>query len=335
MDAITVVSDGGERTQQVCKALGADVVMRTTPATDWERGIGWIAGARNEALDIAEQRTDYVLVCDPDDWFEGSIPSVLEHDVYEVHIHDAGLRYPRAQLFRSGKGYRYQGIVHETLVWQLDASKVARAEGLRYMRGHGGHQDQQSARQKYGGHARLLEKWLVDHPTDARALFYLGQSYRDAGMVDEAIAAYERRIAIDVGWDEERAFAACQIARILRDTDRDPTAAYLRAFELRPSRAEPLCELSVWLRDERRRRFALAVTVARTAASLPMPAHDSLFLEPAVYVWRALEEYAITSYWAGDKAGALARYEELLPRVPTQYREHVQSMIAMCERELG
>ena len=333
VDAVTVVADGGDKTVDVCRALGADVYLRKTPAFDWETGVGAIAGARNDAIAIAERKTDFVLMLDPDDYYEGEIPKTLNEDIYEIYVHDGGLTYPRPQLFRSNMGFRYVGIVHEHIAIRQGCT-IGRITSLKYVRGHGGQQDKQTPAVKFGKHARWLEKWLIDHPEDTRSQFYLAQSYRDAGMHEQAIAAYERRITMN-GWDEERAFAATQIARIFRDTGRDPTAAYLRAFEMRPTRAEGLTELATWLRDDKQKRFSLAALVARMAASLPLPADDKLFLQPSVYEWRALEELAIASYWSGDKKESKLCYEKLLTRVPKPYVPHIEAMLFMCKRELG
>ena len=333
VDAVTVVLDGGDKTAEVCRALGADVYVRKTPPFDWEKGDGSIARARNEALAIAERRTDYVMLLDPDDYYEGELPKELTADLYEVFVMDSGLRYPRVQLFKSGKGFRYAGIAHEHLVC---AGSIARIDQdkFKYIRGYGGTQDRNHPTVKFAIHARWFEKWLVDHPDDPRSQFYLAQSYRDSRQFDKAIIAYERRIEMTTGQDEERAFSACQIARILRETGKDPTQAYLRAYEMRPTRAEPLCELANWLRDEKQKRFALAVIVARMAASLQLPPHDYLFIEPSVYEYRALEELAIALYWSGDKVGAKTCYEQLLTRVPKGYVEHISRMLAMTEEQI-
>ena len=336
VDAITVVSDGGQQTVEVCRALGADVYQRKSPEIDWVKGIGHIPQARNDALEIAEKKTDFVLMLDPDDYYEGELPKELPCDVYEITIHDAGLKYRRAQLYRSDRHFRYVGIIHESLNLDMGKVTIGRVDSLKYVRGHGGHQDRQPAAIKYGQHARWLEKWLIDHPNDTRSQFYLAQSYRDAGMHDKAIAAYEKRITMMNGWEEERAFSAVQIARIHRETGKDPTSAYLRAYEMRPSRAEALCELAMWLRDDKQKRFALAVVVARMAASIPDPSGtDALFLEPAVYEWRALEELAISLYWAGDKIGSRDCYAQLLDRAPPFMTAHFETMHAMCRRETG
>ena len=333
VDAVTVVIDpagGGEQTADVCRHIGADVYLRPSPKYDYEKGIGAIAGARNEALAIAETKTDYVLMLDADDTLEGDLPLVLDKDVYELTIYDGNTQYRRMQLWRSGRGFTYQGIIHEALI---ASGTCGRIDSVRYMRRFGGgHQDSVPAKVKYARHARLVTKWLIDHPDDARSQFYLAQSYRDASMPDEAIKEYEKRIAMTGGgsFEEERFFSAMQIARIERERGKDPTSWYLKAFELRPTRAEPLCELAGWLRDEKVRRFDLARMVAERATQIPLPTGDALFVNPHVYAYGALEELAIASYWAGDKAKARTCYEELRSRVPESYKPHIETMLTLC-----
>ena len=336
VDTMTVLVDplgGGEETADVARHIGADVHVRPTPKVDWEKGIGSIAGARNDALELAEQKTDYVLILDADDTLSGKIPDKLTHDVYELPIHDSNVIYRRAQMWKSGRGFRYVGIIHENIV---AAGSVGQVETLKYMRRFGGgHQDSVPKAEKYMRHARLAAQWLAGHPDDTRSQFYLAQSYRDAGRSDDAIREYERRITMGGGFLEELAFSAYQIGNILREQKKDPTEAYLRSFELNPTRAEPLTELALWLRSEDRKRFVLGAMVAKRASELPLPHGQSLFVQPDVYEWRALDEYAIHVFWAGDKRASLRAYEELRGRVPAHLRAHVEEMIVLCKRHLG
>ena len=136
------------------------------------------------------------------------------------------------------------------------------------------------------------------------------------------------------GWDEERFYSALQIARIIRESGKDPTAAFLRAYEMRPTRAEPLAELANWLRDDKNKRFALAAVMARRATEIAMPP-DAMFVNSNVYQWGALEEFAIASYWAGDKLTARECYKQLVTRVPDALKAHMESMLLMCIREIG
>ena len=111
----------------------------------------------------------------------------------------------------------------------------------------------------------------------------------------------------------------------------------LKAISARPDRKAIWARqgrLAQWLRDDKQKRFALAALVAKQAAGLPLPTNDYLFVEPAVYEYKALEEYAISIYWAGNKEAAKEAYEKLLTRVPDWYAPHIKQMLAMCERDL-
>ena len=332
VDCTTVVCDASEKTAEVARHLGAEVFIRQSPKVDWERGIGVIAGARNEAIALAEMRTDYVLVIDADDSVEGTLPDKLEADGYEVWITDGNLTYPRIQLFRSGMGYHYEGIRHEGLVIQ---GRLERLTMLTYHRGHSsyGFQDQDPPAVKYMKHAIDLQQWLLRHPDDGRAAFYLARSYHDAGKWEEAVRAYERRIEIAGGWEEERYYSAFQIGMLRKEHGQDPTQDLLRAHSMRPTRAEPLVELACWHRDDARKQYSLAYMFARRAAELPMPS-DGLFLNKFIYTSGALAEMAICAYWAGYREDSVRLFEDVARRAPDRAR-WAESMAEMCRREIS
>lgn len=333
VDCVTVVCDAQNETAEVVRSLGADVFIRSTPVIDWTHGYGVIAGARNEALAIAERRTDYVLVIDADDAFEGVLPAILDRDAYEVTIQDGGIEYRRVQLFRSALQWRYRGIIHETLEMR-GSGPIGYLASLTYQRGRSalGFQDTDPPAVKYGKHAQLAQKWLLDHPDDARMQFYLARSYQDAGQLALAQIAYQQRLDMLQGWDEERSYAAFQIGLIQVAQGQDPTSALLQAYSIGVPKAEPLVALARWYRDEARRQFTIAMIFAQQAAVIPKPAHG-LFVEPWIYQFEAAAEVAICAYWLGDKLDALTRFEALIPRVPKERRQWLDTQIALCVRE--
>ncbi len=334
VDCVTVVCDAQDATADVARSLGVDVFIRPSPAIDWARGFGVIAGARNEALAIAERRTDYVLMVDADDYYDGTLPATLDRDVYEVTITDGHLSYQRLQLFRSSLGLRYHGIIHETL--QLPGGAVGRLEGLTYRRGKSSYayQDQDPPQVKYAKHAQLATKWLLDHPDDARMQFYLARSYQDAGQLEPAVREYERRITMLNGWEEERSYSAYQIGLIRLQQGQDPTLPLLHAAAIGVPKAEPFVALARWYRDDARRQFVLADLFARKAAEIPQPV-SALFTTPTTYQFEALAEVAICAYWLGNKHDALARFEALLPKVPADRRAWCEQQIAICRMDLS
>jgi tetratricopeptide (TPR) repeat protein len=333
VDCTTVVCDAQDKVAEVSRHLGADVFIRPSPKVDWEQGYGIIAGARNEALTIAERRTDFVLIIDADDWVEGELPTDMTADGYEMLVHDGGMVYPRIQLFRCGRGFRYHGIRHEHLVM---GGQIQRTPALRYFRGHSsyGWQDQDSAEVKYSTHAKDLTKWMIDHPDDARAQFYLARSYQDAGRVPEAIVEYEKRLGMMNGWDEERFYSAFQIGLMAMRKGEDPTHALLRAHEIRPTRAEPLVVLAQWHRDEKRKHFSTAYAFAQRAAAIPMP-NDGLFMQTSIYEFEAVAELAICAYWVGKKAESLEIFRKIAATCAPQHKKWAENMVAMCAREVA
>ena len=186
----------------------------------------------------------------------------------------------------------------------------------------------------YRKDAALIERALEESPEDPRLQFYLAQSLRDAGDLDGALSAYQCRRANTAGWHKERWQSAYQIARILERLER-PVAevvdAHLDAFQMCPWRAEPLVEAA---RLERSRgRFEVALLLARTAAALPEPGGEGLFVETAAYTWRAWDEVAVSAYWTGRYAEGEEAATRALAANPHEVR--LQENLAWCRRALA
>ncbi len=91
---------------------------------------------------------------------------------------------------------------------------------------------------------------MLDEPENERSWFYLGQSYFDAGNYAESRRAYAQRATMG-GWDEEVAYSLLRVGRCEQALDAPEeriVAAFLRAYEARPTRAEPLYHLALYFR---------------------------------------------------------------------------------------
>ena len=270
---------------------------------------------RSEAVALAyESACDYFLFIDADDVLltppDFRWPA-LTHHAYEMWLNYGAYRYVRQTLVSAKLRWRWVGVLHEypeatpaaATIGQLEQPQVrASTEGARSSDPH-----------KYERDAELLKQGLAAEPGNLRYLFYLAQSYRDAGKLDDALAAYERRAAAG-GWEEEAWRSLLEAARLKERLGRpfaDVHIAYLDVFERRPTRAESLTDLARVLRL--RNAFAQAYVYAKHAASLPQP-DDRLFVEADCYAWRALDELAITAYWTDRFAECKAICEDLLAR---------------------
>lgn len=266
---------------------------------------------RTEALELSRDRGEYSLVIDADDTLElapGFELAPLTLDAYRLRVRYGATSYDRVQFLRNERNWRYEGVIHEYPACDGPTTQ-GRIEGIDYVIGRKGARAKDPERFKRD--AELIEAALREDPENRRYVFYLAQSYRDAGMPEEALRAYERRAGMG-GWEEEIFFSLLEAAKLRERLQRsfdEVQAAYLRAYESRPRRAESLYELARYCRLQR--RFALAYVYAATASNATRP-DDLLFVSETVYQWRAKDELAVSAYHTGRFALGRACNEELL-----------------------
>lgn len=257
---------------------------------------------RSEALQLARRRADYLLFIDADEQLvaDGTCwPQTLDKPAYSLEARYSGLSYDRVSLVSTRLNWRWEGVLHE----YLEADQVVeqpRIPGFWIQVTPDGARSNDP--RKFEKDAEALEAALRDTPDNARYVFYLAQSYRDAGKLQQALEAYLRRAQMG-GWDEEVWYALYQVARLSESLGRPEPAvmlAYLTAYEARPQRAEALVSLAEWCRA--RGAWQQAYLFASDAARRPLP-DDRLFVDLATYRWRALDELALAAFYT-------QRYEE-------------------------
>lgn len=296
-------------------------------------------GSRSEAIDLARDRADYLLFIDADDLMEveqGFRMPELTHDAYRVALHDGPIVHWRPALVSTRLPWRYVGVLHEYLDCGEPYSRGT-FKGANILSVGGGARLRDGQRKKYLRDAEILEEGLLKEPDNARYVFYLAQSWRDAGEPEKALAAYDRRAAMG-GWGEEVFCAHLYAARLAARLERPAAEVmdrYLRAHESRPSRAEALGDLARFCRDNGP-RWPLAHLFAKTAARIPYPS-DILFVEFDWYNWRALDELAVAAYWTGEYEEASACCEELLAggKLPEAQRERVNRNLEFARSKPG
>jgi glycosyltransferase involved in cell wall biosynthesis len=280
---------------------------------------------RSEALELAQRHGDYIWVIDADDLVVGTLDfGDLTADTYLLQYGGpTSLRYWRRQLFRDGMPWRYEGVVHEFA--ECDVPWVqARVEGDYYINSRrlgSRNLDQQ----KYARDRDLLVLDVARHPDNTRSVFYLARSYYDMGEFEDAREWFLRRADMG-GWEEEVFYARYQAAQAMAkigDPWPEVEFAYLRAWEVRPTRAEPLFAIAQQYRIDQ--RYHLGHLFAERAAALPLPEGDELFVHRDVYAWHALDELAICSYWIGEYIETIALCQRLLAgsETPDEERERI------------
>jgi glycosyltransferase involved in cell wall biosynthesis len=298
--------------------------MADVPGELYERPWRDFAHNRTEALALARGKADYVFVLDADevlvidDTYE---KGGLDQDSYLIQVLSGGVAYWRTLLVSNRLAWRYVGVLHEYID---SAEKRTEAElgDVHVLRFTDGARSRDPT--TYRRDAVLLQHALIDEPDNERYVFYLAQSYRDAGDYEMAIRTYERRVEMG-RWDEEVWYSLYQIATLkaaLRRELASVVMAYLDAFRYRPTRAEPLYRLAMMYQDTGEHHLA-NLFLAR-AIEIPLPA-DRLFVERAVYDHLAALEYAVSAYYVGDDAEAIRVNDALLsrPDLPDELRQRV------------
>lgn len=158
---------------------------------------------------------------------------------------------------------------------------------------------------------RLLSEELevaTDPGIIQRCRFYLGQSYKCLNKYLEAIEQYRIRATLG-GFAEEVFYSHMQIGECyecLGNAEPEDSlkkqeyydaavGAYLRSWNSRPTRAEPLFLAARMLRYHRGN--ATATELAWIGANLPQPQDDTLFLDYRVYQYLLWNELVINAYY--------------------------------------
>jgi glycosyltransferase involved in cell wall biosynthesis len=218
--------------------------------------------ARTALLEAARDRADYTLMLDADHTLhiEGDRPD-LTADSYLIRIRgDMEWRLPL--LTRSAHPFVYRGVAHS----YLNSDLLVVEEPLDWLSIDGG---PGASQEKLEGDRMLLERAFGDDPTDTRTVFYLAQTYRFLGLVDQAIQLYRLRACMG-GFEEEVYFARYQLGRLLCEHVAFAQGApeLLQAWLDRPIRVEAL--------------RALANAANAVADKTEMPP-DNLFVFPDAY----------------------------------------------------
>src|SRR3954454_19893824 len=283
---------------------------------------------RSELLRYARGRADYLLLLDADwtfQWEPGALDE-LSADVYLVrheHRPAGGFELYNRHLVSGRRDWRYEGATHEYI--ETDGERTeARLEGAVIVNwADGGVGRERRWRQD----VEVLERELIRDPGNARALFYLAQTYRDLGETERAVELYEKRASIG-GWVEEVYYSLYQVGVLTPDWGA-ASLALMRAWQSRPERAEALYRLVSGLRERDLHHTAYAL--ARTGIRMRKP-DDLLFVEPWIYRWGMLFEFSICAYWAGRERSALTACDRLLKLddLPPVYREQTVANREFC-----
>ena len=276
---------------------------------------------------------DYIWVFDGDDKISGTgIPFPLidknhrvNPDMFSLKFGD-GFTYMRNQVFKAQEEWKYVSVLHEFPAFAKKTRQptVKTIEGDYYIdsRRLGA---RSKAADKYAKDAAVLEKGLVKEPKNERYMFYLGQSYFDAGNYEKSIYWYQKRV--DQGkWFEEVYYSLYKIAEAKLKLGKDWTEvekAYITAWKNLPSRAEPLYEIAKHYREVG--NYEKGYLFAKQASKIPFPKEQVLFLFKEVYDYKAMNEMMICAFGLKNYQESFDLGNTLLRRIlPDDVRKKIE-----------
>lgn len=312
-------------------------VMKDIPGVLYDSTWKDFGTNRTEAFEYAKDQAEYVLFIDADDWLEYpteyTFPE-LTKDAYQMWRGSEGFTYLKPQLVKTSLPWKWIGVMHEYLTcYSLYTSEIL--ENVRYIAGDSGARS--SDGEKFLKNIHLLEEGLAEEPTNSRYMFYLAESYRDAGNLEKAIECYQKRIKMD-GWNEEVYWSFFQIAKLKQMQGGETHAvidAFARAHRERPHRIEPIYYLAEIFNQLK--KYELAYECIKGQNFLPQPAtKDILFNEKWIESWGLLLQLSISSFYLGYYQESLDICDKLLSiALPENVRLQVILNRTYAEKKLS
>jgi tetratricopeptide (TPR) repeat protein len=292
-------------TQDLIRSLLADVPgeLHEGPFIDF-------ATTRNAALELAGTDCEYILCLDAEDVLQQGEPirpflteaiTNQAEDAYHLMFRMGDTSFRSTRLIRSQAGWRYRGVVHEVLLGPAEQVGTILLPGPTIVHDRAPQSEARTIARWERDLALLLQE-TAKNPEHGRSVFYLAQTYRCLGRIEEAIETYSRRASLG-GWHEEVYFSLWSVAQLSEAIGKpwpEVQQLYLAAHAIAPHRAEPLCAIARYY--VKTGMYALGFIFAQRAYQLPYPANDTLFVNASTYTWQAADLLGTTAYYVDGAA---------------------------------
>ncbi|MDP1609316.1 MAG: glycosyltransferase [Chlamydiales bacterium] len=308
--------------------------MKGLPGQLYERPWRDFAFNRNEALDLAAGKGDYLLLVDADEVMHitsGFRKSSLSKDYYYLKTVGSGQEFFFPKLIRNDPLWRWVGALHETLQnrgqsvgdWLLSIWTESIQDGAR-----------SKDPQKHEKDIAILHQMVAEDPKEPRAYFYLAQTYFNAQKFEEALRYYQLRGQMEGAHDETfwSLFFVGQIEEFLKKDPKISCRSYSKAYEFDPLRAEPLERMANFYLESR--NYSLGYILMKHASSLPRPTPLSAGCYSWVYHFAIDAILADCSVHLGKIQEAQMVYKNLLKKqnIPLALRAHAETQLTKIDQ---
>lgn len=284
---------------------------------------------RTQAIQLAKDKADYTLVLDAD--MIANIHQPFKHlltaDYYNIR-YEGSVDYTQPMLVSNQHNWTYVGVTHEYLYAPTtNGGSHLPALTLTHF-GDGGMRADKFIRDE-----KLLLKELEKDPSNVRNLFYLAQTYRDTQQFEEALHWYKKRIAAGEGWAEEYWYTLYQIGQMQQALGYEweiVLASYLRAYEKRPTRLEPIYQIVKYYREHE--AYVLGHLYSSVISYAMLYPQDQLFIDKPVYDYLLLLEHGVCCHGTGRIQEAQEVFEVLLEKeeLPPWVKQATHRGYALC-----
>jgi tetratricopeptide (TPR) repeat protein len=253
----------------------------------------WIdfSASRNRALRLTEQQfpdATFMLMVDSE-WLLQGGKDLLKFcqqeknkktPLYHLTIHVFTNRFATPRLMRCKTNLYFSGKIHEQLNI-VPAKTDAAPESVYFQRSFSDYGTKKSTT-RWENDCKVLLEMLQENPNDARAAYFLAQTYHCLKDLEKAVFWYEKR-AIMNGWDEENFLVLCRLAELYQELSNHDKmiTTFFKAFNTRPTRAEPLIKIAAHYFDQQ--AYNLCYLLCKHAVEIPYPAHEASLVEKWLY----------------------------------------------------
>ena len=291
---------------------------------------------RTLALQHAYKKTDYLFIFDADDSIHGSFelpePSIFNKEMYNLKFGGDNVAYVRPLLINNHLQWRFNGVLHEFLTCVNRNVEGVVINGDYYVEsGRKGSRSKDP--NKYKKDAEILKKAYyteLEKPEKGlsnRYAFYCAQSYKDSGMVKDAIEWYTMVADKLNTWVQERYYSCFILGDLyMRQNDFENAIRYLTKSSIfdheRIEGVALACEILL-----QREMFLLCCSLGEQFLGHMKPPPNKLFLFEPFYFNHVEYSCSIAGFYCGKHE---LGYECCKKIITTRCLDNIDKYIKTC-----
>jgi len=303
---------------------------------------------RNHVIRLARSKADYLWFMDADDNFVSEVedpfadlPEEAEMFYFRFELND-GTLFERQAMILSSAPIIYHGVLHEFLgnsdMTQSEDRVLHVVQDCMIYARSSPEKRAATSEKKYLNDAATIKRALKDKNLNkglkARYHYYLGVSYREAGLYKKALSEFQKRLNYGhFGESDERYLSLSAIAAIKKSShevngsysEEDVINCYLKCWEEFPSRIEPIVQLMDFLFIKR--RHMLALMVAELPAKTAVACEQDVLHNKVDYTYNFISQCVAHSAQAGFTEHAIKMAENSLQSLEGKEKECMEDLI--------